>query len=169
MRMGSKKKALQISLIAVFTALIAVTTLAVRIPVPATGGYINLGDAMIFIAALSLGGAVGGLAGGLGSAIADMIGYPVFAPFTLIIKGLEGFIAGKIADGASAKRDVLAWGAGSIIMIIGYFITEAYVMRLGTPSALIEVPGNSFQVIFGGIIGLPISRLIRRRIQNFLG
>lgn len=73
--MGINKKALEISMIAVFTALVTVATLAVRIPVPATGGYINVGDVMIFVAALSMGWLVGGIAGGLGSAIADMIGF----------------------------------------------------------------------------------------------
>jgi len=164
MRLGKGRTVLEISIMAVFTALVAVTTLAVRIPIPATGGYINVGDAIIFTAALSMGWLVGGIAGGLGSAIADMIGYPIFAPFTLVIKGLEGFIAGTIANGISIKRDVLGWGLGSIIMIMGYFIAEAYIMRLGLTIALVEVPGNFFQVAVGGLIGLPLSRLIRRRI-----
>ncbi len=164
MRLGKGRTVLEISIMAVFTALVVVTTLAVRIPIPATGGYINVGDAIIFTAALSMGWLVGGIAGGLGSAIADMVGYPVFAPFTLVIKGLEGFIAGIIANGISMKRDMLGWGLGSIIMIMGYFIVEAYIMRLGLTIALVEVPGNFFQVAVGGLIGLPLSRLIRRRM-----
>lgn len=164
-----KNKVLELSVIAVFTTLVVVTTLVVRIPVPATGGYINVGDAMIFVAALSMGWLVGGIAGGLGSAIADMIGFPLFAPFTLVIKGLEGLVVGLIANGESFKRDVLAWGTGSIIMIVGYFVVEAYIMRLGTPTALIEVPGNFFQVVFGGIIGLPLSLIIRKRIKTIFG
>ena len=166
-RMSQKKIVLRISLMAVFTALITVSTLVVRIPVPATGGYINIGDAMIFIVALSFGRAIGGIAGGLGSAIADMIGFPAFAPFTLIIKGFEGYIAGAIADGKSFKRDALGWAAASAVMVAGYFIVEAYIMRLGIAASMVEIPGNLFQVIFGGIIGIPISRLIRRRIMNF--
>jgi uncharacterized membrane protein len=57
-------------------------------------GYINVGDAMIFTNALLFGPIVGGVAGGIGSAVADFISYPVFAPYTLVIKGFEGFIAG---------------------------------------------------------------------------
>jgi uncharacterized membrane protein len=167
MQIRSRDKVLEISIIAVFTALVAITTFSVRVPIPATGGYINIGDVIIFVAALSFGWLVGGIAGGLGSAIADIIGFPIFAPFTLVIKGLEGLIAGLISNGESFKRDVLAWGAGSMIVIAGYFIVEAYVLRLGTPAALIEIPGNFFQVVFGGVFGVPLSRLIRRRIRFF--
>jgi len=85
----------------------------------------------------------------------------------LIIKGFEGYIAGAIADGKSFKRDALGWAAASAVMVAGYFIVEAYIMRLGIAASMVEIPGNLFQVIFGGIIGIPISRLIRRRIMNF--
>jgi uncharacterized membrane protein len=168
MRIGTNRKTLELSLAAVFTALVAVATLVIRIPVPATGGYINIGDALIFTAALSMGWLVGGVAGGVGSAIADMIGYPVFAPLTLVVKGLQGLLVGYIADGKSVKRDVIAWLVGSLIMISGYFIGEAYIMQLGVAAALVEVPGNMSQVVVGGLIGIPLSRLIRKRLQLLL-
>ena len=78
------------SLNAVLTALVAAATLSIRIPVPATQGYINLGDAVVIAAALVLGPRTGLIAGGIGSALADWLGgYAHWAPFTLIIKGLE--------------------------------------------------------------------------------
>jgi hypothetical protein len=39
-------------------------------------------------------------------------------------------------------------------------------MRLGVAAALIEVPGNIAQVAFGGLIGIPVARIIRRRIRE---
>lgn len=168
MHIGTNRKTLTISLTAAFTALVAVATLIIRIPIPATGGYINIGDALIFTAALSMGWFVGGVAGGAGSAIADMIGYPVFAPLTLVVKGLQGLLVGYIANGINLKRDVLAWIVGSLVMITGYFIGEAYLMQLGFAAALVEVPGNVSQVVVGGLIGLPLSRLIRKRLQPLL-
>ncbi|HCP99620.1 MAG TPA: ECF transporter S component, partial [Candidatus Latescibacteria bacterium] len=51
-------------------ALTVVATLFIRIPNPATQGYINLGDSMIFTIAVVFGWRVGGLAGGVGSALA---------------------------------------------------------------------------------------------------
>jgi len=163
--MKMKSLTVYLSLSIVFAGLVAVSTMIIRIPVAATGGYINIGDAMIFICALTFGSFIGGLAGGIGSAIADMIGYPIFAPFTLVIKGLEGFLAGFIKDGKSFKKDLLAWGIGALTMVAGYFIAESYVMGLGVAAALAEVPGNLFQVFFGGLIGVPATRVLRRRLK----
>ena len=123
MSMNERSTIIRLSLAAVFAALVAVSTLMIQIPVPATGGYINVGDAMIFTGALLLGPIVGVAAGGVGSAIADAVSYPVFAPYTLVIKGFEGFIAGYIKDGKSLVRDLLAWIVGSGVMVLGYFIT----------------------------------------------
>jgi len=82
---------------AVMSALVAVGTLIIRIPNP-MGGYFNVGDVMIFVSALTFSPLIGGVAGGLGSAIADIIGFPLFVVPTLIIKGLEGLIAGIISS-----------------------------------------------------------------------
>jgi uncharacterized membrane protein len=77
-----------------FIALVCVVTISFTLSVPVTGGYFNLGEAIIYIAALTFGPMVGALAGGVGAAIADIIVAPVFAPGTLIIKGVEGAIVG---------------------------------------------------------------------------
>lgn len=104
----------------------------------------------------------------MGSAVADVISYPVFAPYTLVIKGLEGFISGYISDGKSVVRDLLAWIVGSVIMVLGYFIAEAYVMGLGPFSAIVEVPGNIFQMVLGGIVSIPLSRVLRKSLPSIL-
>ena len=47
--------------------------------------------------ALLFGRRAGATAGGLGSAMADLLGgYPHWAPFTLIIKGIEGYVVGAL-------------------------------------------------------------------------
>lgn len=61
------------SINAVFTALVTAATLLIRIPVPATQGYINLGDAVVIAAGLLLGPRTGLIAGGIGSALADWL------------------------------------------------------------------------------------------------
>ena len=81
----------------------------IQILIPATGGYINVGDVIIFTSAILFGPMVGALAGGIGSAVADILfGYPAFAPYTFVIKGLEGFVAGYISRDGNGFRDVLA-------------------------------------------------------------
>jgi len=141
----------------------------VQIPVPPTRGYLNFGDIMVFTSALLFGRFVGGLAGGIGSATADIVaGYGYFAPYTLIIKGLEGFLAGAIRDGRSIRRDVLGWFVGAVAMVSGYFLAEAYMMGLGAPAALVEVPGNTIQVVSGAIVAIPLARGLRNRIPKIL-
>ena len=88
-----------ISLIAIFAALTCVMTMTIEIPVLATGGYINIGDFIVMFTGLMFGPIIGGLAGGIGSCLADIfLGWPLYALPTLIIKGLEGFVVGIIAN-----------------------------------------------------------------------
>ena len=162
---NNEKTAIQIALIVVMSALVAVGTLIVRIPNP-MGGYFNVGDVMIFVAALTFGPLVGGAAGGLGSAIADIIGFPLFAVPTLVIKGLEGLIAGLIANRKSVYRDIFAVVAAGAEMIIGYFLVEVYLWGVG--GALAEVPANVAQIAVCGLIGIPIALVLRRRLPAIL-
>ena len=76
-------------------ALVCVGTMFIKIHVPATNGYVNIGDAFIIISSLMFGPVAGMIAGGIGSAMADLLsGYAHFAVFTLIVKGIEGYIIG---------------------------------------------------------------------------
>lgn len=163
----SKNLLVQLSLMTVMTTLVAVGTLTIRIPNP-MGGYFNVGDVMIFVAALTFDPIVSGFAGGVGSAIADLIGFPIFVIPTLIIKGLEGTLAGLIANRKSTVRDILAVAIGGIEMVVGYFLVEAYPLQWGLGVALAEVPGNIAQVVIGGLVGIPVAYLVRRRLPEIL-
>lgn len=158
---------------AVMTALVAVATFIVRIPNP-MGGYFNFGDVMIFAVALTFRPVIGGFAGGVGSAISDAIGYPVFVIPTLIVKGLEGLLAGLISNRKSSSRDVLAVCAGGGEMIVGYFIFEWLVLPVwgvtsyGWVGALGEVPGNFIQILLGAAVGIPVAYFVRMRLPEVL-
>jgi uncharacterized membrane protein len=162
-----EKFVLQISLVATMMALVAVATLLMRIPNP-MGGYFNFGDVAIFAVALTFNPIVGGLAGGFGSAIADLIGFPLFAIPTLIIKGLEGLLAGLITNKKSFVRDIVAVGVAGCEMIFGYFLVEFYPLQWGLGGALAELPGNIAQIVIGGLIGIPLAHVVRRRLPEIL-
>jgi uncharacterized membrane protein len=162
----TEKALIQLSLMAVMSALVAVGTLLIRIPNP-MGGYFNVGDVVIFVAALTFGPVVGGVAGGLGSAVADMIGFPLFAVPTLVIKGLEGLIAGLVG-GRGVVRDVLAVFAAGCEMVLGYFLVEWLVLSWGLGGALAEVPFNVVQIVVGGVVGVPVGLVLRRRLPEVL-
>ena len=162
---STKATLIQISLWGVMAALVCVATLLIRIPNP-MGGYFNVGDVMIFVSALTFGSIVGGVAGGLGSSLADLIGFPGFAIPTLVIKGLEGFLAGLVTNKKSIFRDILAVIVAGVEMIAGYFVVESYLWGVG--GALLEIPGNIGQIAIGGIVGIPIALILRRRLPEII-
>ena len=147
--------------LAVGSALVAVATLMIRVPITPTRGYINLGDTMVLLFAILLGPLLGGTAGGIGSALADILGgYPHWAPWTLIIKGIEGAIAGQIS-----KRKGFFIGIGTCLgaleMVVGYFLVESYLYGIG--SAVVELPGNVIQalsgIIFSNIVYMALNKM----------
>jgi len=163
-----QKTAIQISLMAVMSALVTVGTMIIRIP-NTMGGYFNVGEVMIFVAALSFNPLIGGVAGGLGSALADILmGYPVFALPTLVIKGLEGVFAGLITNKMSVYRDVLAVVVAGTEMVIGYFLVELFVLQWGLSLSVAEVLPNIAQIAIGGAIGIPVALVLRRRLPEVL-
>jgi uncharacterized membrane protein len=148
-------------------ALVAVATFFVQIPIPATKGYLNFGDIMIFVSALMFGPIIGGFAGSVGSAISDIAGgYAYFSPFTFIIKGAEGIIAGLISGGkTNIKRSIAAVAIAGAEMVIGYFLAEFFGLSQGW-AALGETPFNILQIVVGGAVGIPIVILLRKRLPK---
>jgi len=86
-----------VALTALLAAVVFVFTIVIAISIPATGGFWNIGETGVFIAAFIGGPVVGALAGGVGSALADLyLGYPEYAPGTLVIKAVEGLVVGYL-------------------------------------------------------------------------
>jgi uncharacterized membrane protein len=153
----------RLALLAILAALTTVLTRVVQIPVPATSGYLNFGDIGVLFAGLLLG-PMGGIAGGLGSALADLLSpYFYYAPLTLVVKGLEGAIAGFVFRGTrmlpgTNTRLLLALVCGSLVMVSGYLVGETLMAGLligflpSFANALTEVPINILQVTVGSII-----------------
>ena len=101
--------------VALFAALICVGTMLVQIPIPATGGYANLGDGVILIAAFLMGTGYATAAAGLGSMLADLLlGYVSYAPGTLIIKAGAALIAGLLAKMGDTCASYSYWTFGDV-------------------------------------------------------
>jgi uncharacterized membrane protein len=159
---------IQLVLSGVMAALVTTATYLVQIPNPPTHGYINFGDVMIFVSALTFGPIVGGAAGSIGSSLADLAsGYAYFAPFTFIVKGIEGILAGLISNNRNPRRDILAVFVAGVEMTTGYFLTEFFPLQFGW-AALTEVPGNMSQILVGGVVGIPIAYFIRKNLPELL-
>jgi uncharacterized membrane protein len=120
----------EVSLVAVFTALVAVATATLSVSVPATRGYFNIGETVIYVSAILFGASVGGLSAGIGAMIADLLlGYGVYAPATLVVKGIEGALVGFLAKrkidrilGTHSRRPlafIAAIALAGIVLIVG--------------------------------------------------
>ncbi len=154
-----------IVILGLLTSLTIILTYVIQIPVSATGGYINLGDGMIFLAAILFGWRYGMISGGIGAALADIIaGFGQWALPTLIIKGLMGIIVGKLArDNKKVLnfRNIVAMLVGTIWMTFGYYLTGAVLLQ-NFISPLTEVPFNILQGIIGMIIFFPIAIILKK-------
>lgn len=153
---------------ALFAALCAVATMIIRISIPATGGYVNLGDCIVIVAGISLGPIWGGLAAGIGSALADgFASYMQFVPGTFVVKAIMAiaayyiFTALKKATGSSLISIIISGAAAEFIMVTGYFIYEGLFLGLGA-SAAAGIPGNVSQGIAGIIFGTVVTMVIEK-------
>lgn len=154
------------TLIAVAAIMIAVTTvftMIVRVPIPATQGYVNFSDLATYFAAFAFGPLIGGVAGGVGAAIADLLsGYAQFALLTLLAHGLQGIVAGWLGRGKGIKGLIVAWAAGTVCMVGAYFVGEWLALGMGVGAALAEAPFNLLQNVVGGVVGIPLLYAVRR-------
>jgi uncharacterized membrane protein len=164
---------LSLSIIGVFSGLICVLTITISIPIPATQGFINIGDAGVMICGLLFGPFIGGLSGGIGSSLADiLLGYTIYAPGTFIIKGLEGFLVGIIANPKKNYqkinyRDILGVLVGGSLMAYGYFLYEIFIF--GFPAAVYELILNGIiQFGLGGVIALMFIATTRKALIDGL-
>ncbi|MCF6464464.1 ECF transporter S component [Clostridium sp. Cult2] len=146
---------------AVLIALTTIMTMVIHIPTVGTEGYLNLGDMVVFLAALTLGKKGGFIVGGFGSAMADLLlGYTHYAPITFIVKGLEGYIAGSLLETKVGKeKPIIATSIGGIFMAFGYFIPEIFMYGKG---AIASIPGNIMQGLLGAITSVVLYTALKR-------
>ena len=160
----------KIVITALFAALICVATMLVQIPIPATGGYANLGDGVILICAFLMNPLYAVVAAGLGSFLADILaGYVSYALGTLVIKAGVALIASvlvrKICQSAAFKKIIVSLIFSGVIaeafMILGYFVYEALFLGLGLGAAG-AIVGNIGQGVVGIIVACVVTPALTR-------
>ena len=138
-------------------ALVTVCTMVFQIPVSATQGYAHLGDSMILLVGVFFGARYGMVAGGIGSALADIHRLQPLPAAALIIKGLMGWLIGKIASGAGSRakfytgRNLLAAVVGIAWMVFGYFIGGG-ILKSSFAVAATSIPENIVYSVAGAVI-----------------
>lgn len=158
---------------ALFTAIICVATYVVQIPMPATGGYVNLGDCFVLTAGLFLGAGYGAIAAGLGSALSDIIaGYAQYAPATFVIKALMAIVVFAVykmlkksfGGKLSAVSKLIGGICAEAVMVLGYFGYEAVILKYGIGAAG-SILGNVMQ----GIVGIAAAVALSTAFEKVAG
>jgi uncharacterized membrane protein len=159
--------AFKIASAAIFAALVAAATLLFVIPIPATSGYFNLGETLIYVAALLFGPLVGAVAGA-GATIADALVAPQFAPGTFTVKAIEGFLVSFLFKKLNRKIRSMTLCAtiavviGGFEMVLGYFLYETLVLAYPFALAAVEVPFNIVQMLIGLVVAVPLMHAVLR-------
>ena len=125
-----KIRSVDLAFTGIFTAFVAAATMTLSVFIAATGGFFNIGEIMVYTTALLMGPIIGAFAAGVGSMIADVsLGYAVFAPGTLIIKGAEAFIVGYVSRHRPSGLTKTNW---RILSAVTGFIIGLAIWLLGT-------------------------------------
>ncbi len=149
---------------AVFAALVCVLTMVVKIELPS--GYANLGDCACIAAGMLLG-PIGALSAAIGSAIADLIGFPFYAPATFIIKGAMTLAAFYVYKALGKKNLGVIIGAivAEIIMVLGYFVFE--LIFVAKETAVLDLVGNGAQGAIGAVTSVILVIIVKKYCAKF--
>ncbi|HEX3018144.1 MAG TPA: TIGR04002 family protein [Caproicibacter sp.] len=164
-----KQSSLRLSVItALFGALIfVVTAYILHIPTPATGGYIHLGDAFVYLAASVLPAPYAIAAAGIGEALSDALtGSVMYAIPTLLIKSAMALCFTSAGEKIVTKRNAVASVAAGVICVVGYYLTEV-ILYHNFASPLVEIPANLVQASASAVIYLLAGKALdRSRLKN---
>ena len=146
---------------------VATILLNIKLPITANGGLVHLGTAVLFISAILFGPKKGAIAGAVGMGLFDLVsGYALWAPFTFLTRGLQGYIVGKITwsngrNGSSIALNLFATIISIPFMLGGYYICEAVIFSSWIIPAA-SIPGNIVQNVVGLCIAIPVSVVLKK-------
>ena len=154
---------------AMLVALVFLSTffLNIKLPISVNGGLVHLGTGMLFIASILFGPKKGALAGAIGMGLFDLVGgWLLWAPITIVARGLQGFIVGKIAWSKGRKGSSLALNVTATIVSIPFMIAVYYfgeVILYGNWIVpLTSIPGDLLQNALGMIIAIPVCVALKK-------
>lgn len=156
--------ALAVALTYVFTAFVNI-----RLPIAANGGLIHLGNVPLFIFAIIFGKKTGAIAGGIGMGLFDLLsGWTAWAPFTLVIAGIMGFVVGLITE----KRKGICWCVTAMLAALAVKIAVYYMaegLLYGNWLAPVtSIPGNLIQVAAAMVIVTAVIKPLRAAANKTL-
>ena len=165
----TSQKTLDLIMTSMLVALVFLSTffLNIKLPISVNGGLVHLGTAMLFIASILFGPKKGALAGAIGMGLFDLVGgWLLWAPITIVARGLQGFIVGKIAwsngrKGSSLALNIVATLVSVPFMIAVYYFGEV-ILYGNWIVPLTSIPGDLLQNALGMIIALPVCIALKK-------
>lgn len=166
---GFDSKTREMTLTALLVALVFISTKFInfKLPISINGGLVHMGNTMLFMSAIVFGSKKGAAAGAIGMGMFDILsGWAVWAPFTIVIRGIMGYIIGTVANSKGRDGKSFVWNLTGIVigglwMLAGYYGAEGLIYgNWITP--VTSIPGNILQIVFGAVIGLPLSAALKR-------
>ncbi len=155
--MANSKKVLNLSLSAVFAALIFLATM-IHVGFGANGGYIHLGDAVIYLCAAFLPSPYAASAAAVGAGLADIAsGAPLWAPATILIKALSALFFTSKKETVLNVRNTIACAVGAILCVGGYYLAEVIIYGCGFAPPLASIPFNLIQTVASAILFISIA------------
>ncbi len=155
---------------AIFATLIIITTSYMfHIPVPVTGGYIHLGDGIIYIAATILPTPYAILAAVIGGGMADLLTAPMWVVPTIIIKALITLAFSNKGMKIVSARNMMATIIALVISTAGYYFSNVIVF--GREIAVMSSVFGSLSQSIGSaivflVIGMALDNMkLKRRID----
>lgn len=167
MKNKNKYRIRLLTLSAVFCAMTYAATTFVRIPI-SSNGYVHIGDAFIYLAAAMLPTPFACGIGAVGAGLADLIGYPIYAPGTILIKVLTALLFTSKKDSIICAHNLTALIPASLICVGGYYIYEV-ILTSSLAAPIVGIPFNVAQsaasAIIFCVIGITFDNLnLRQRI-----
>jgi uncharacterized membrane protein len=183
-----KSKAYKIALTGLFAALSYVVFTFLQFKITLPGGdatSIHLGNAVVVLGALLLGGPLGGLAGAIGMSIGDLFDpvYITYVPKTFVLKLCIGLITGLVAhkigkiSTCTDSKKVFKWTLTAAIAgllfnvifdpLVGYYYK---LLILGRPAADLTLAWNvastSINAVTSTIVSVVVYNALRPALKK---
>lgn len=143
-------------------ALVFVVTRFIQIPIPL--GYFNVGNSVILLFCLILDDGYGIAASALGSALADLVSYPVYTVPTLIIKALMPWLFIVLNKKFRDKKPaaIISMAISTLIPLFGYTLTGGIIYK-NIVAGFAQFPGLFLEyvanlIIFAALFA-PVSKI----------
>ena len=171
---STRTRQLVITAMSIALVLVATMFINIKLPIASSGGLIHMGTAMLFLIAILFGPRTALIAGAIGMGLFDLIsGWTLWAPFTIVARGLQGYIVGRIAWSSRYKGDnpglnIFAMIVSAPVMLAVYYVCEG-ILYSNWVAPVASIPGNITQNVVGILVAIPVGIALKktRFFRNF--